>query len=192
MPLEQALGLLEIYGYWLLFPLAIMEGPIITVISGFLVSLGIFNLFVVYAIIVVGDILGDAFWYLLGRHGGGWKYTRPIENFFGLTPERIESTREKFHTHRYKMMMASKLVHGVGSAGLLAAGMVRVPYLTFATTCLVVTLGQAAFFLTLGYFFGQAYEVIGQYLDYFAAAALVVGCIGIVAGVWYLRRSRTP
>ncbi len=191
MPLEQVIHLLETYGYVLLFPIAIMEGPIITVIAGFLVSLGIFNLFAVYAIIVAGDILGDAFWYLLGRHGSGWKYTRPIENFFGLTPERIESTRVRFETHRYKMMMASKLVHGVGSAGLLAAGMVRVPYLTFAGTCLVVTLGQAAFFLALGYFFGEAYEVIVQYLDYFAAAALVVGCIGIIAGMWYLRRGRT-
>jgi len=191
MPLEQAISLLQTYGYLLLFPLAVVEGPIITVIAGFLANLGIFNLFIVYAIIVVGDILGDAFWYLLGRHGSGWKYTRPIESFFGLTPERIESTRAKFQTHRYKMMMASKLVHGVGSAGLLTAGIVRVPYLTFAATCLVVTLFQAAFFLALGYFFGEAYETIGQYLDYFAAGALVVGCIGIIAGIWYLRRGRT-
>lgn len=181
--------LLEAGGYLLLFPIAIMEGPIISVIAGFLVSLGIFNLFIVYAIIVVGDILGDAFWYFLGRYGGNWRYTEPIKRFFKLTPERIDATREKFHTHRYKMMMASKLVHGVGSAGLFTAGLVRVPYTTFAITCLTVTLGQAAFLVGLGYFFGEAYEVIGQYLDYFAAAGLVVGCIGIVAGIYYVRRN---
>ncbi len=189
MELAQIIGLLETGGYILLFPIAIMEGPIVSVIAGFLVSLGIFNLFIVYAIIVVGDILGDAFWYLLGRYGGHWKYTQPIKNFFKLTPERIEQTRERFHTHRYKMMMASKLIHGVGSAGLFTAGLVRVPYMTFASTCLVVTLAQAAFFVGLGYFFGEAYEVIGRYLDYFAAAGLVVGCVGIVAGIWYARRA---
>ncbi|MDB5225745.1 MAG: hypothetical protein JWL87_697 [Candidatus Adlerbacteria bacterium] len=190
MALDQIIGILETSGYLLLFPLAVMEGPIITVISGFLVSLGIFNVFIAYSIIVIGDILGDAFWYLLGRHGSGWKYTRPIEKFFGLTPERIESTRERFRTHRYKMMMASKFIHGVGSAGLVAAGMVRVPYLTFATTCLTVTMIQAALFLALGYFFGQAYGQIGQYLDYFAAAGLVIGCVGIALGIWYVRRNK--
>lgn len=189
MELTQVISTLETGGYILLFPIAVMEGPIVSVIAGFLVSLGIFNLVIVYAIIVVGDILGDAFWYLLGRYGGHWKYTQPIKNFFKLTPERIEQTRERFHTHRYKMMMASKLIHGVGSAGLFTAGLVRVPYMTFASTCLVVTLAQAAFFVGLGYFFGEAYEVIGQYLDYFAAAGLIVGCVGIVAGIWYARRA---
>lgn len=192
MELGEILRVLETWGYILLFPLAIMEGPIVTVISGFLVSLGIFNLFIVYAIIVAGDTLGDAFWYALGRYGSGWRYAAPIERFFGLTPERIEKTKERFEKHRYKMMMASKLIHGVGSAGLLTAGIVRVPYPTFAVTCLVVTLGQAAFFLALGYFFGEAYETIGRYLDYFAAAALMVGCIGIVAGIWYVRRNPKP
>lgn len=185
MELSQVISLLETGGYILLFPIAIMEGPIITVISGFLVSLGIFNLFIAYAIIVIGDILGDAFWYLLGRYGGNWHYTEPIKKFFKLTPERIDATRERFATHRYKMMLASKLIYGVGSAGLFTAGLVRVPYLTFAGTCLVVTMSQAAFFLTLGYFFGEAYERIGQYLDYFATAGLIVGCIGIAGGAWY-------
>lgn len=189
MELGQVITLLETSGYILLFPIAVMEGPIITVIAGFLVSLGIFNLFIVYAIIVVGDILGDAFWYLLGRFGGHWRYTQPIKRFFKLTPERIERTRHQFHTHRYKMMMASKLIHGVGSAGLFTAGLVRVPYLTFASACLVVTLAQAALFLALGYYFGEAYEVIGQYLDYVAAAGLVVGCIGIGVGIWYARKN---
>lgn len=186
MELSQAIHLLETGGYILLFPIAIMEGPIITVISGFLVSLGIFNVFIVYGIIVLGDVLGDAFWYLLGRFGGNWRYTEPIKRFFKLTPERIEATRERFATHRYKMMMASKLLWGVGSAGLFTAGMVRIPYISFATTCLVVTMAQAAFFLTVGYYFGEAYEIIGQYLDYFASITLVVGCIGIAAALWYV------
>lgn len=189
MELTEIIKVLETGGYLLLFPIAVMEGPIVSVIAGFLVSVGIFNLFIVYAIIVVGDILGDAFWYLLGRYGGNWRYTEPLKRFFKLTPERIESTKERFQTHRYKMMLASKLIHGVGSAGLFTAGLVRVPYMTFAATCLTVTLAQAAFFVGLGYFFGEAYEVIGQYLDYVAAAGLVVGCIGIVAGIYYVRRN---
>lgn len=190
MELGHIIGLLETGGYILLFPIAVMEGPIVSVIAGFLASLGIFNLFVVYTIIVVGDILGDAFWYLLGRFGGNWRYTQPIKKLFKLTPERIESTKHKFQTHRYKMMMASKLIHGVGSAGLFTAGLVRVPYPMFAVTCLVVTLVQAALFVGLGYFFGEAYEVIGQYLDYFAAVGLVLGCVGIALGIWYVMRTR--
>ena len=182
--------LLQTYGYLLLFPLAIMEGPIVTVIAGFLVTTSVFNPFVVYAIVVFGDVLGDAFWYLTGRFGGGWKFTKWIEGMFGITPNSIDSARQKFADHRFKMMTVAKLAYGIGSAGLVAAGIVRVPYLLFATTCLIVTLTQAAFFLGLGMLFGAAYEQVAVYINYFAAATLALSFFAIVFGIWYVRRKR--
>lgn len=182
--------MLELYGYIALFPLAVLEGPIITVIAGFLVSLGVMNPFIVYGIIVLGDVLGDGFWYLVGRHGGNWQLVKRIEDWFGVHEDGVEAARKNFLSHRYKMMMASKLAWGLGSAGLVAAGRVGVPYLTFATTCLVVTMTQAAFFLGLGYFFGEAYEQIAVYLDHVAAAGFALGAMGIIFGVWYVYKNR--
>ncbi|MEK7612771.1 MAG: hypothetical protein AAB449_01330 [Patescibacteria group bacterium] len=190
MPLEQAMALLQHYGYLVLFPLAVMEGPIITVIAGFLVSLGVFNPFVIYAVIVFGDIVGDAFWYLTGRFGGNTRFTRLIQRMFGITAGNIDAAREKLMTHRFKMMTMAKLAYGIGSAGLVAAGLVRVPYMFFAITCLVVSLIQAAFFLMLGILFGEAYAQIAHYLDYFAGATLVLFFFAIVFGIWHILRNR--
>lgn len=191
MPLDQALLLLEQYTYLVLFPLAIMEGPIITVIAGFMVATGLLNPFIVYAIIVIGDMLGDVFWYLLGRFGGKSSYALRIRAYFGLGDHRVESLREQFERHRYKMMLTSKLVYGIGSAGLFTAGLVRVPYLVFATTCLIISLAQAAFFLGIGILFGESYKQIAVYLDYVAEATLVIGFFLVLYVGWNLWRRRS-
>ena len=61
---DQSILWLVHYKYLALFPLTRVEGPIITVIMGFFSSLGYINFFFAYAIIVVGDLVGDAFHYL--------------------------------------------------------------------------------------------------------------------------------
>lgn len=192
MALEEIVALLEFYGYLALFPIAIIEGPIITVIAGFLVSVGVFNPLIVYLVVVVGDILGDAFWYLLGRTGSQWRLTAGVKRFFGITQEKIEEARRVFEQNRYKMMLASKLVHGVGSAGLIAAGVARVPYLLFASTCFIVTLAQAAFFLGLGILFGEAYERIALYIDYAVAVIFALAAFGAVFYFWRWWRKSHP
>src|SRR3989338_6750213 len=69
MSLEAIIALLTTYKYLLLFPIVIVEGPIITVIAGFLSSLGQLNFFISYAIAVVGDVVGDCIYYALGFYG---------------------------------------------------------------------------------------------------------------------------
>lgn len=59
MLLQQIILLLTAHKYLFLFPAAVVEGPIVTVIAGFLSSLGIFNIFIAYAVVVVSDIVGD-------------------------------------------------------------------------------------------------------------------------------------
>lgn len=189
MSLDYALQLLSLYGYLLLFPLAVFEGPIITVVAGLLVTAGIFNPVLVYIVVVAGDIVGDSFWYAVGRFGGG-SFTRTIEKIFGIKKENIEKAKEKMENNRFKMTMLSKLIHGVGFAGMIAAGAVRVSYPLFVLACLVVTLGQVAVFLALGLLFGHAYKQIGAYLDYFAGAMIVGALLALTFFIWYRWRTK--
>jgi membrane protein DedA with SNARE-associated domain len=48
------------YKYFVLFPIMVVEGPIITIIAGFLVSLGHLNGLAAYAVLVAGDVTGDS------------------------------------------------------------------------------------------------------------------------------------
>lgn len=184
MSLDQVVSLLQVYGYILLFPLAIIEGPIVTIIGGLFVTMGIFNPFIVYAIAVVGDIVGDSFWYAVGRFGGG-PITHFIERVLGIKQETIQNAKHRMERNRFKTTMLFKFSTGIGFAGFIAAGIVRVSYPLFVVACLIVTLVQAAVFLTVGILFGSAYETIGQYFDYVAEGVIALAVVGLL--VWYVR-----
>ena len=174
--MSQIILLLIKYRYFILFPLSIIEGPILTVIAGFLVTMGYFNPFVVYPIVVIGDMLGDSLFYVIGRWSSG-----PFMRRFGpkikMTPKRTEQVRNYFHKNHKKALIFSKLVHGVGSAGLLIAGGLKVPWRRFVITCGIVTIIQSVILLFLGILFGHAYDQIAAYLNYYAAGGTLLALI---------------
>lgn len=180
--METIIPLLEHYKYAILLPLAIIEGPIIMVIAGFLVTLGLMNAFFVYVIVVAGDIVGDSLAYGVGRWGGSWIHRLGAK--IGITSEKIREAREFFNTRHTKAIVMSKLIHGVGVAGLIAAGTLKIPYLRYLRSCLFVSLPQTGLLLIIGVFFGHAYVQIEKYFSGFAAVisatALITGFVFIL------------
>lgn len=57
------------YGFWLLVFVFILEGLIVIVIVVYMVSLGLMNIYVVYVVCVVGDLIGDVVFYMVGWFG---------------------------------------------------------------------------------------------------------------------------
>lgn len=180
---SEIISLLLQYRYLILFPLAVIEGPILSVIGGFFVSLGIFNPVFVYVIVLAGDIIGDTVLYLFGHFAGkrgGVIFIERYGKYLGVNAGKIERARKYFAQSHFKAVAFSKLIHGIGSAGLVAAGVLEVPYFAFIKTCFIITLAQATLFLTIGIFFGSAYVKIGEYLDFFAATTFAVAALMIV------------
>lgn len=171
--------MLEQYKYIIFFPIAVIEGPIVSIIAGFLVSLKIFNIFLSYMIVLAGDAVGDTILYALGRWGG-LPLIQRVGPYLGVTPVRMEKVKEQFNLRGRRAITFSKLFHGIGMAGLIAAGSLKIPYWKYISTCFFVTIFQAAAFLAIGIFFGSAYIKIGQYLDYFAAGTFIVVSIIIL------------
>jgi membrane-associated protein len=165
MPIIQ---LLLTYKYAILMPLAIIEGPIIAVICGFLVTLGVMNPLLVYIILVFGDIVGDGIIYYLGYSG------KRFLKYFKVTEEKLEKAKTFFHENHKKAIVMSKLMHGIGFTGLVAAGASHVPYKRYFKTCTLISLIQSAVMITIGVLFGHAYVQIGKYLDYYAASVSVI------------------
>jgi membrane protein DedA with SNARE-associated domain len=169
--------LLTKYKYLLLFPLAIIEGPIITVIAGFFVTLGLLNPVLVYVVVVFGDMVGDSFLYMVGRGGGTAVrkiFRRPVNT------EKLEKAKKYFDANRDKALIMSKIVHGLGISGLVAAGSLRISYRKFFVTCTLVSMVQSGILLLVGILFGHAYKQINQYLGYFGIVTLIVGVLIIV------------
>jgi len=165
MPVVQ---LLLTYKYLILMPLAIIEGPIVAVICGFLVTINILNPLLVYVILVVGDIVGDGIIYYIGYSG------KRFLKYFKVTEEKLEKAKKYFQENHKKAIFMSKLAHGIGFTGLIAAGALHVPYKRYFKTCTSISLVQSAVMITIGILFGHAYVVIGKYLDYYAAGVSVI------------------
>ena len=92
---------LAIYGYAALLPLAIIEGPAVTVFAAFLAAQGVFDVVGVYAIVVLGDLVGDVLHYAVGR----WAAAR-----WAAKPRAA------------KPMVADLVASGWGAAGRRATG----------------------------------------------------------------------
>jgi membrane protein DedA with SNARE-associated domain len=182
------LSLLITYRYLIIFPLGVIEGPIIAVICGLLVTLGILDWYVAYPLLVFADALGDWAYYALGRFG------RPLikrwGRYIGATPERLEQAHKHFKLNHFKMVAASKLIHAGGFLGIITAGTLKIPFLRFALQCLVISILQTGVLFVVGIFFGSAYERIGHYLDYYAAGTAVV--VLIIATYFIVRWLKRP
>jgi membrane protein DedA with SNARE-associated domain len=171
--LEHIVYLLTEYKYLILFPLAIVEGPIIAIIAGFLCTNGFLNPLFVFPIIISGDVIGDSFPYFLGRWGN-FKFLRKIRTRFGLNSEKLHRVRIFFDSNPAKTIFLSKVILGVGVAGLFLAGNAKVPYYKFFRICLVTSAIQYSIYLTIGFLFGHAYIQINHYFNRFAAISIII------------------
>ena len=158
------------YRYIILFPLVIIEGPLVTILAGFLASLGQFNLLICYPLIVVGDVIGDVLMYAQGRWGGKPAVER-WGHYFGLKPEIIGRLEEHFKNHPGKTLIVGKISHFFGGPVLIAAGMARLKFSKFLWFNVLGTLPKSLVLLLVGFYFGEAYAKFDKFFTYAGWAA---------------------
>jgi len=184
---DALVSMMSTYGLWVLTPLAVLEGPIVTVIAGYLASLSILSLWQVIPCVIVADILGDSLLYLIGRLALGgigptWR------GRLGLSPRRLFGLMRGFRRNGTRILVAAKLTHAAGFAALTAAGAAHMPFADFVIANTLAAIPKSLFFVALGYLFGSAHETIAGWLSGEAALLLAVGLV--VVAVVYLRHRR--
>ncbi|HTC11011.1 MAG TPA: VTT domain-containing protein [Acetobacteraceae bacterium] len=173
-----------VYGYVALLPLAVIEGPAVTVFAAFLAAQGLLDVGVVYAVVVLGDLLGDVLYYVAGRFllqrlvtwHRAWA-TR-LRHRVGVLAQRVRARAGA-------MLLFGKLTHSAGFAVLLAAGAAHVPIRRFLAYNLLGTLPKSLLFVVIGYWFGRLYLAVQGDLR-------IAGVIGFVlaSGVLALAAKR--
>ncbi|MEI6581040.1 MAG: VTT domain-containing protein [bacterium] len=183
------LALLIKYKYLILLPVVVIEGPFATIISGFLISSGIFNFFIAYPIIILGDLISDSIFYFIGRFGS--KSVAKWILRLGVTEEKLENAKIYFTKNSNKAIVTSKFVHGVGISGLMAAGILKIPYLKYIKICLATDILQFGALLAIGFFFGHAYNQIATYLDNYTKTISGIAILSIGLIIFYIiKRNR--
>jgi membrane protein DedA with SNARE-associated domain len=148
-----------VYGYVALLPLAVIEGPAVTVFAAFLAAQGLLDVGVVYAVVVLGDLLGDVLYYVAGRFllqrlvtwHRAWA-TR-LRHRVGVLAQRVRARAGA-------MLLFGKLTHSAGFAVLLAAGAAHVPIRRFLAYNFLGTLPKSLLFVVIGYWFGRLYLAV--------------------------------
>jgi membrane protein DedA with SNARE-associated domain len=161
---QQVLAWAIAHGYTFIFLVMCLEGPMITAASGFAAALGFFNPWVILVLSILGDLVPDSIYYLIG-YIGRFAVIERIAHRLGLNQERIRRIEEHLKKHFGKTMIALKLTPVVPTPGFMLVGYLRLSFVNFTKYSAAVTLPKTIIFLVIGYFFGQLYN-INQYLHY--------------------------
>jgi membrane protein DedA with SNARE-associated domain len=181
-PLQEIAQWIFLYKYLVLFPVMVIEGPIVTVIAGFFVSLGRLDGLSTFMVLVAGDVTGDSLYYAIGR----WCNVARWGRFQRLTQRQTKKLETYFHHHKVKTLLAGKWSHAIGAPILAAAGLARVPYGQFLAVNLLATLPKTLLLLLIGFYFGRGYTSIATYLDYTAIGMIVLAFLLVV--IWILMK----
>ncbi len=173
------------YRYWILFPLACFEGPVVAFVVGTLCALGYFNPFAAFGILVLGDLVPDWTYYWFGRYGGERPFVQKALHKIGLQ-EHFAAIKKLWFTHGGKTMFFSKLAYGLSTAFLISAGAVGLPAKKFLLYALPVTLAQYAILLTLGYYFSNSFGIVSGILDHLQI--LTASVVVVAVGYYFLAR----
>jgi membrane protein DedA with SNARE-associated domain len=178
------------YRYWILIPLAILEGPIVAFIAGTLASLNYFNIYILIVIMFVRDLGLDGIWYALGYWGSKTAFAKRMLARMKVTEGHINDIRILWNKKPIRTMFIGKLSYGISGAFVVAAGTVKMPLKKFFFCGAIVTVCQYGGLLAIGYFFGQVYGSsltnIIQNIQYVIAGATLI--ISMIYGVsWYMR-----
>ncbi len=173
LPVAQLSGLLIQYKYAILFPIVVIEGPIITVIAGFLVAQGYMAFLTTYIVVVVGDVVGDVMYYAIGRWGREGFINR-WGRYLGLNLSGIEKVEDHFKKHGERTLIITKLTHAIGLIAIIAAGLVRMSLFKFVRANVVGSAIKSLALVLVGYYFGQLIGRINSVLQLVSYLTVIV------------------
>ncbi len=181
--MEYLLLLLTKYGYFILFPLAAIEGPIVSLVVGFLIYLGYFKFLPAYVILLLGDLIPDTIYYYIGRFGN----KRKIMEKYG---SRLNLLERLWREHGKKTMFFSKLAYSLSVPFLISAGLVNMPLKRFISYALPVTVFQYAAIMAIGYYLGSSYQLAAKYIDSAGIIIAIIFVIFIAMYVFFVKYAR--
>lgn len=172
------------YGYWAMLPLMTVEGPVATLISAMLASMGAFFWPWVLLLSILGDIIGDIFLYWLG-YKYGMHFVRTVGKYMGITEALVLRMEKYFERHGGKTIFAVKSTVGLCWATFTAAGIVKMDFKKFLKYSFLGGIVWSGFLVAMGYFYGYLWREIKQYISGIGWIVLSVAIVSFVLITFY-------
>jgi len=156
---------LQDYGYFVMLPLMIVEGPIATLIAATMAPLGAFNVFLILLFSILGDVFGDVLLYWAG-YKWGMGFVRNFGKYIGITEKMVRKMKKYFTKHGGKTIFAVKSTTGLCWATFTAAGIAKMDFKKFLKNSFYGGIVWSSFLVVMGYFYGYLWKEISQYIDW--------------------------
>ena len=179
MDVDFMMSNLAVYGYPLMFVLMYIEGPIVTFISSFLASFGLFSIFIVWFLAFMGDFLSDLMHFYVG--GRGFNYVDKRLKKEGVASRSISRIRKMMRENLFRALLLVKISPPpISSSGLFLAGTFKKKRKKVILYSAIMSFCIESCFVLSGFFIGSYfYNVVGyfkgaQYLVMFFVGSLVL------------------
>lgn len=175
------------YGYFIMFPLMILEGPVATIIAATMAALGAFNVFIVLILSIAGDMIGDIILYGLGyKYGMG--FVKRVGKYIGITENLVSRMEKYFVKHGGKTIFAVKSTTGLCWATFTAAGIVKMNFKKFVLYSFLGGIVWSGFLVMIGYFYGYLWREIAVYVKWIGWAVSAVAIVTYATITLYKNR----
>ena len=186
------LPLFTTWGYLIVFAGAFLESIFITgwiapgtavlLLGSFYAAQGGLNIFLVALFACLGAFAGDNVGYFIGVKGGEWLQTRYRSS--RRLRRGIERTQGYFKRYGGATVLFGRLVSGVDAFIPVSAGIGGMRYLRYIAFDIPGIFIWTGILCSLGYFFGDNWETIDDFVGYIGWA--VLGVVVLIFLVVYL------
>ncbi|MDE1849041.1 MAG: VTT domain-containing protein [Nanoarchaeota archaeon] len=147
----------QTHGYWIVFLLMLLEGPIVTAAASFAASLGVFNIYVIFVLSFFGDFIGDIVLYYLGRFGRRSLIDRYMLKHH-LGKKIVLKVEKLLGENSFKALLLIKVVPPLPVPGLILTGVSKLNVKRFLFASVVINIFYSLAFVLVGYYSGILFK----------------------------------
>jgi membrane-associated protein len=164
-----------------------LPGASLLFTSGILASQGMFDERILIPLVTIAAILGDNVGYWFGNRVGIKLFLRPDSRFF--KHEHLILAHRFYEKHGAKTIVLARFVPIVRTFAPIVAGVVNMRYSTFVVFNIIGALLWATGVTSAGFFLGERFPIIEDYLTYVILGIVIVTLIPVARDVWKSYRS---
>lgn len=159
-----------------------LPSEIIMPFSGYLASLGKFDLNLVALMGAIGNVLGSLVAYAIGFYGHEKlvrRFIRKFGKFILISESELDETERLLHRFKDLVVLGSRVVPGIRTVISLPCGFAKLPLTRFIILTFIGSLAWSYFLAWIGFTLGENWDTLGPYFHK-ADAAIVVLIVGAV------------
>lgn len=180
-------ALISHYGLLAVFAGSLLEGETVLLLAGYAAHRGYLDIAAVVAVAMLGAVISDQVWFMLGRRKGAHLIAR--RPWLGSRVQRAVVLIER---HPIKIILAMRFAWGLRTALPIAVGMSSIPWQRFLLLNLISALLWAPLVAGVGYVFGtllsQHMAGLHRVEHWFMLAVVTLALLLHLAARWHNRK----